>query len=261
MRILVTGGTGYLGRALLPILRKKHDVVVFTRRSSFEDYEIFQGDISSLKDVLSVSKSVDSIIHLAVESNHNAPWKRHVKTTILGTRNIVSASSKYGTKLVYLSSTAIFAKSKTNYTRAKLLAEKEVKNISATILRPSSIYDIRRIKLFRKLSHFPLPIPKTYLTPTYLPSLIDSIIASLKFNESKTYNIVDKTPVLLSDFISACAYPRNPFYLPGWMSFPARIIPKVRFMFEDKVFKNDSKKLGVAPVDTLEVVKKIVKEI
>ncbi|HRO66164.1 MAG TPA: SDR family oxidoreductase [Pseudobdellovibrionaceae bacterium] len=64
-RILVTGGTGFLGRHVVPLLRKNHDVDVFSRSGSAE----IKGDLTQwnagLESVDSLKGRYQAFLHLA----------------------------------------------------------------------------------------------------------------------------------------------------------------------------------------------------
>ena len=68
MRVLVTGGTGYLGSAIVRALRHSgHDPVVFARRASSlaTDVETINGDIRDAAVVRAAVRGVDAVCHVA----------------------------------------------------------------------------------------------------------------------------------------------------------------------------------------------------
>lgn len=150
--ILVTGGTGFLGRALVPELMKMDDVRVISRKPiSGEGYEAMVGDISDRSFVEKAMKSVDYVFHLAKFKGHNFPYEKHYRTTVLGTRNIMEVAKKAGVKkVIHMSTLGVKMKHVTPYARAKLEAEEVVKQswdeVEAPILRSSLIYDKTIIK-------------------------------------------------------------------------------------------------------------------
>lgn len=71
MRILITGGTGFLGRHLLPMLTT-HELFVLTRRprstatvKSTDNIELLSADLSNGIDTATLPSRIDAIIHLA----------------------------------------------------------------------------------------------------------------------------------------------------------------------------------------------------
>lgn len=108
MKILVTGGAGYVGTSLIPqLLDKGHEVRVldnlmyggdqllpFFRNPNFE----FQkGDVRNLEDVRAATKGVDTIIHLAAIVGYPGCRKDPIlaeEVNVGGTKNVISASSR-----------------------------------------------------------------------------------------------------------------------------------------------------------------------
>ena len=74
MKILVTGATGYLGRALVPkLLDAGHKIRLLVRQSSNTDIfsglkniEMFYGDITLKETLKGIEKDIEYVYHLAV---------------------------------------------------------------------------------------------------------------------------------------------------------------------------------------------------
>jgi UDP-glucose 4-epimerase len=109
MRILITGGLGFIGSHLEVELKKfGHEVVIFDRwRIKRESY--FRGDIC---DYYSLEKTFEKIkphvvIHLAAmvsrKESEETPYMA-IKTNIEGTLNIVLLCLKYNSRLIYAGS-------------------------------------------------------------------------------------------------------------------------------------------------------------
>ena len=81
MRILVTGGTGYLGGRLAErLLKAGHHVrllvrdVPFARRKLGNDYEMMPGDLARPEGLLDIVKGCDAVVHTAALVKN---WARH----------------------------------------------------------------------------------------------------------------------------------------------------------------------------------------
>jgi uncharacterized protein YbjT (DUF2867 family) len=97
MKVLVTGGTGTLGRLVVPRLQDAgHDVRVLSRGSheSKEGIEFVTGDLATGEGIADAVDGTDIILHLAGRTKGNEDE----------TRRLVQAASQAGTRhLVYIS--------------------------------------------------------------------------------------------------------------------------------------------------------------
>ena len=140
--ILVTGGTGTLGRALVPILLAAgHRVRVLSRRP---DPGLPAGVVASLGDVCTgagVPEAVagaDVVVHAA--SN---PRRQVRETEVEGTRHVASAAAAGGAHLLYMSIVGV-DQHRFPYYRAKRAAELIVESSGApwTVLRATQFHDL-----------------------------------------------------------------------------------------------------------------------
>jgi NAD+-dependent farnesol dehydrogenase len=108
MRVLVTGGTGYLGRAIVAALRSSaHDVVLYARtaRASGLPGEAVDGDIRDAARLAGAAKGCDAILHGAALV---ATWRPRARdfdeVNVGGLRTILSASARHGIRRVVCTS-------------------------------------------------------------------------------------------------------------------------------------------------------------
>jgi uncharacterized protein len=86
MRIVVSGGTGFLGQALVNALRSAgHSVMVLTRRPRREGDLLWSPDASSGSWVAAIH-AADAVINLAGEGIADRRWSASRKNAILGSR-------------------------------------------------------------------------------------------------------------------------------------------------------------------------------
>ena len=166
---LVTGAAGALGGAVVSRLLERGDRVrVFVRRSPEaqpDGVEVIVGDLGDPEAVDRAVRGARVVIHAGAAMKGG--WPVHETSTIVGTRNVVSASLRFGVEqLVHISSMSVVdwagarsgspitesspfepkADSRGAYTRAKKEAEQIVRaavrdrGLRAVILRPGQIF-------------------------------------------------------------------------------------------------------------------------
>jgi farnesol dehydrogenase len=109
MKVLVTGGTGYIGRALVQSAAEHgHDVVAFARSASLSDLpaERIDGDIRDAGAVARAARGCDAILHAAALVSI---WRKRSEdfddVNVGGLRNVLAAQSAEGvSRIVYTSS-------------------------------------------------------------------------------------------------------------------------------------------------------------
>lgn len=121
MLILVTGGTGTLGQAVVPgLVKDGHTVRVLTRRPRTQ--RDVRGDLETGEGIGAAVESVDAIVHLA-----SAPHKWNTpRVDVDGTRRLLEAAQKAGVvHLLYVSIVGV-DEVPSRYFRFKLAAERMV---------------------------------------------------------------------------------------------------------------------------------------
>ena len=100
MKILVTGGTGLLGRNIILLLLKKgHDIVLLLRNPhklnlKDEKIRIVKGDVLEISDVEKATTGCDVVIHAAADTVQHHRSTDDYKVNTLGTKNILYACNK-----------------------------------------------------------------------------------------------------------------------------------------------------------------------
>ncbi len=159
-KILVAGGSGFIGSTIVTKLwRAEKPVVVMTRRTlearqRLRDIEVdyIKGDIRDPKTLPKALKNIETVICCVQFPNHPVenPLKGYTykKFDGEGTRNLVAAAREAGTvkRFIYLSGAGVREKrpnlAHEPWFRAKLMAERAIveSGIAYTIFRPSWVY-------------------------------------------------------------------------------------------------------------------------
>ena len=113
MKLLVTGGGGFLGRALCErLLADGHEVRSFSRGAYPElsalGIDHRQGALDDAEAVSNAVEGVDAVFHVAALPGIWGPRALYWNTNVIGTQNIIDACRAHGVdRLVYTSSPSV----------------------------------------------------------------------------------------------------------------------------------------------------------
>ena len=113
MKILVTGGGGFLGRYVVKKLLARGYTVRVLGRSEQPDLkeagvDVIQGDIRDATIVRAAARGVDVIQHIAAKAGVWGSWEDYHQTNVIGTRNVLHACKELGTqRLIYTSTPSV----------------------------------------------------------------------------------------------------------------------------------------------------------
>jgi nucleoside-diphosphate-sugar epimerase len=160
MKVLVTGASGFVGRATCDeLLRRGHEVVALVRRPGSEPPGT-SAQIGDLTDAASLQEAVasqrpDAVVHLAAEIASQRDAKKVWEVNAEGTRRLVEAAKADGGPRFVLASTVVTGEAhgellepgkplpvETPYGESKQEAEKIVleSGLDAAVVRPSHVY-------------------------------------------------------------------------------------------------------------------------
>jgi farnesol dehydrogenase len=110
MKVLVTGGTGFLGRRLVEHLAPRHALRLLVRPGSSrerfpEGVEIAAGDVTDPGSLLQAATGCDAVVHAAALVKILAPAALFDRINGGGLENVLAAAAEAGVrKIVYVSS-------------------------------------------------------------------------------------------------------------------------------------------------------------
>ena len=247
-RILVTGGTGFVGKVLVEKLLKKYEVRIFARKKAeIEGAEIFVGSFLDEGDVKKSLENIDIVVHLAamILGDEKEIYSFNVKST----GNLINSSINGKIKkFIFLSSENVMWKNQSSYGESKKKCEDMVKGFSNTlILRSTAIYgkgsDIILGKVINKVKKNKVILMpgsgKSLMQPIYVEDVADYIINGIKYDIKGTYTIAGSSKITFDDFIDTASgilkVKRIKIHIPQWIIFPiAAIIGK---MFKNPAIK------------------------
>jgi len=112
-RVLVTGGGGFLGGAIVRSLIRRGETVRSFSRGFYSELEALgveqvQGDLFDAVAVESACREVDTVFHTAAKAGVWGPVRTFYRTNVIGTRNVIEACRKQSVPhLVYTSSPSV----------------------------------------------------------------------------------------------------------------------------------------------------------
>ena len=205
--ILLTGASGTVGRALLPLLLAAgHDVRALVRDPRGlgrhrVDVQIALGDLARLGDrhlQRQALRGADTVVHLAA-AIRDEPHARVEELNGLATVRLLRAAERAGVeRFVFFSARGASEFQRTRFFRAKALAEKAVvaSPLPTTVFAPSIVYDPsdRWVRLMKRLALLPvIPISgagEALFAPIWAHDVARSVVTSLERDtQSERYEL------------------------------------------------------------------------
>ena len=187
MTVAVTGGTGFVGRALLDALeRGDHEVRALARtvsEASRNGQTWIKGDLADSDALARLVRNAEAVIHVAGVTNAPDPAGFHAGN-VAGTMAVCRAAQAAGVqRFVLVSSLSAREPGLSQYGRSKRQAERIVaaSGMDWTIIRPPAVYgphDSEMFELFRSAKWGFVPMPPAGRTSLiHVRDLADLLVA------------------------------------------------------------------------------------
>jgi len=238
MRILVTGGTGFTGKALVKrLLDDGHQVVALDYKEGLKTEELRQWGaevvIGSVTDKAVLEKSmqgVELVHHLAAAFRElNVPNSFYDEVNVGGTVNALEAAFRQGVKkFIYCSTCGVHGNidhppggeeapihpadyyQSTKYQAEPIVLDYFRKGMKTVILRPAAIYGPgdpeRFFMIYKRVAKGTFPMfgkGKTFYHPLYIDNLIDALLLSMEEGkgDGQAYLIADEEYLEIRDLV------------------------------------------------------------
>ncbi len=238
MRILVTGGTGFTGKALVKkLIEEGNQVRALDYKEGLKTEELRKWGaevvIGSVTDKAVVEKSiqgVEVVHHLAAAFRElNVPDTYYHEVNVGGTSNVLEAAFRQGVKkFIYCSTCGVHGNidhppggedapiqpadyyQATKFEAEPLVHEYFMKGMKTVILRPAAIYgpgDPERFyMIFKRVAKGSFPMfgnGKTFYHPLYIDNLIDAFMLTMEEGkgDGQAYLIADEEYLEIKDLV------------------------------------------------------------
>lgn len=214
MKILVTGGAGFVGSNLTKkLLGNGHEVVVLDNLSEGknvqEGADLVRGDIQDMQDVARAMQGCEAVFHLAalIDLRVASPDDDY-RINFIAAKNVFQAAKKKNVKIIFTSSAAVYGNRAvckeedecepiSQYGKSKLAAEKFLKKEAedSFIVRPFNIYGPGAKSVINKFSRNMLSGKKITIFGNgrqtrdyvYVKDVVEALLLGLK--NSGLYNV------------------------------------------------------------------------
>lgn len=213
MKILVTGGAGFIGSHLAAkLIEQGHDIKILDnfstskKENANKKAKVLKGDVRDAADVKAAMRDCECVFHLAAISDaRSCDDDTMYQVNFVGSKNVFEAAKKAGAKVIFTSSAAVYGEAKnareedkcnpiSQYGKSKIRAEK-ICQPDAFIARMFNVYGPGGKSIVNKLCKL---VPKYEDMPVFGTGMqtrdfvyVDDVVSALMLGmeNSGIYNV------------------------------------------------------------------------
>lgn len=254
MKILIIGGSGFVGTRLIQLIGEENCINIDRNQSAFYPEITAIQNICKTSLKQSLPKNTETVILLAAEHKDDvAPISLYYEVNVQGTRNVLDAMDEKGIKnIIFTSSVAIYGLNKNNpdenhqadpfnhYGKSKWQAEqllrewhnKDKKNRSLTIIRPTVIFGERNRgnvhNLLNQIASGKFMMVGNGFNKksmAYVGNIVTFIQHSIETQKPgyRLFNYIDKPDLNMNQLVQQVEKSLNkklaPVHLPYWLGY------------------------------------------
>jgi nucleoside-diphosphate-sugar epimerase len=242
LKVLVTGGAGFLGQHLVTALQERGDAVrvvdrpsPHTERLAQHGVAVYPGDIRQPASLTVPMQGVDAVIHLAAMSAVWSPMDEYHAVNVTGTENVCRAALAEGVgRLVHVSSWTVYGMGTRQpatenqpltplgepYSVTKVIADRLVRrmiaedHLPAAIIRPDTIFGPgdhvhigRMADRLRAGRSIIVGLGRNAMPFVYVTDVVQGLLLAMDRPEAvgQAYNIANDQPLTQEELLRAIA--------------------------------------------------------